>query len=150
MLGLPARARAATLARLALRPTASARGAFAAAFVATLTAALTLAPLPASAAWPASPTPQQVESFWTPQRMAAARPLEMTVGKGGRGIVHLGPRAVAAQASYSVVETPEAPPYAWNGRLYVIQDGKEGFCSATAIDSPSRSLVLTAGHCVNS
>ena len=32
----------------------------------------------------------------------------------------------------------------------MLQDGKEGFCSATAIDSPSRRLVLTAGHCVNS
>jgi hypothetical protein len=32
----------------------------------------------------------------------------------------------------------------------VIQGGAEGFCSATAIDSPSRRLVLTAGHCVNS
>jgi hypothetical protein len=48
-----------------------------------------------------------------------------------------------------VVETPAVPPYAWNGRLYVRQGGEEGFCSATAIDSPSRRLVLTAGHCVN-
>lgn len=37
-----------------------------------------------------------------------------------------------------------------NGRLYERQAGKEGFCSATAIDSPTRRLVLTAGHCVNS
>jgi hypothetical protein len=49
-----------------------------------------------------------------------------------------------------VVESPELVPYAWNGRLFVVQDGEEGSCSATAIDSPTRSLVLTAGHCVNS
>jgi hypothetical protein len=95
------------------------------------------------------PTPRQVERFWTPQRMAAARPLEMTVGRDGRPDVHLAPHPAAADASYSLVETPETPPYAWNGRLYVVQAGHEGFCSATAIDSASRRLVLTAGHCVN-
>ncbi|HEX4307938.1 MAG TPA: hypothetical protein VHZ54_18025 [Solirubrobacterales bacterium] len=98
----------------------------------------------------AHPTPHQVERFWTPGRMAAARPLELTVGRDGRGRVELGPRSRAARASYSVVETPEVPPFAWNGRLYVRQAGEEGFCSATAIDSASRRLVLTAGHCVNS
>jgi hypothetical protein len=81
--------------------------------------------------------------------MAAARPLETTVGRDGRAAVHLGPSRIAARAGYSLVETPEVTPYAWNGRLYVRQGGEEGFCSATAIDSASRSLVLTAGHCVN-
>ena len=81
--------------------------------------------------------------------MAAARPLEMTVGPEGRADVHLGRKPLAATASYSLVATPETVPYAWNGRLYVVQGGEEGFCSATAIDSASRRLVLTAGHCVN-
>jgi len=98
----------------------------------------------------AHPTPRQVERFWTPARMAAARPLELTVGRDGHADVHLGPRPPAATASSSMVESPETAPYAWNGRLYVRQAGKEGFCSATAIDSPTRRLVLTAGHCVNS
>jgi hypothetical protein len=106
---------------------------------------------PSTIAAPRSPhpTPRQVERFWTPRRMANARPLEMTVGRDGRADVHRGPRPAAARASYSLVDTPETPPYAWNGRLYVVQAGHEGFCSATAIDSPSRRLVLTAGHCVN-
>jgi hypothetical protein len=81
--------------------------------------------------------------------LAAARPLEMTVGRAGHADVHLGRRPLVATASYSLVSTPEAPPYSWNGRLFVVQNGEEGFCSATAIDSPSRRLVLTAGHCVN-
>jgi hypothetical protein len=98
----------------------------------------------------AHPTPRQVERFWTPRRKAAARPLQVTVGRDGRAEVHLGARPRVATASYSLVESPEDPPYAWNGRLYVRQAGKEGFCSATAIDSPTRRLVLTAGHCVNS
>jgi hypothetical protein len=103
----------------------------------------------AAAAWPSSPTPRQVEAFWTPQRMAAARPLELTVGGDGRTDLRHGPLPGAARASYAVVEAPEVPPFAWNGRLFVVQDGEEGSCSATAIDSPTRSLVLTAGHCVN-
>jgi hypothetical protein len=104
----------------------------------------------AAAAWPSSPTPRQVEAFWTPQRMAAARPLELTVDGDGRTDLHRGPLRRAATASYSVVATPEVPPYAWNGRLFVVQGGEESSCTATAIDSPSRSLVLTAAHCVNS
>jgi hypothetical protein len=100
-----------------------------------------------AAAW-AQPTARQVERFWTPRRMAAARPLELSVGRDGRADVHLGRRPRVATGSYSVVEAPETPPFAFNGRLYLRQGGKEGFCSATAIDSPSRRLVLTAGHCV--
>jgi hypothetical protein len=103
----------------------------------------------AAAAPPSHPGPRQIERFWTPRRMAAARPLEMTVGRDGRADVHLGARRAVAEASYSLVDTPEAAPFAYNGRLFVRQGGEEGFCSATAIDSPSRRLVLTAGHCVN-
>jgi hypothetical protein len=116
-----------------------------------LLAALSTGSTAAAAAAPASPTPRQVERFWTPARRAAARPLEMTVDRRGRADVHLGPRPALAAAGSALtpVATPELPPYAWNGRLFVKREGKEGFCSATAIDSPTRSLVLTAGHCVN-
>jgi hypothetical protein len=132
MLGLPARARVRAVAFIAVGLALVASFAFVGPPTAT-----------------GSPTPRQVERFWTPQRMAAAHPLEVIIGGDGRSSVHLGPRPTTTHAGYSVIETPEAPPYAWNGRLYVIQGGKEGFCSATAIDSLSRSLVLTAGHCVN-
>jgi hypothetical protein len=104
----------------------------------------------AAGAAPAALKARRIERFWTPARMAAARPLEMTVGHDGRAEVHLGPRPILASASYSLVPTPETPPYSWNGRLFVVQNGEEGFCSATAIDSPGGSLVLTAGHCVYS
>ncbi len=58
--------------------------------------------------------------------------------------------AEAASASFAPVEEPTTAPYAVNGRLFIKQGGKLGFCSATAINSPTRRLVLTAGHCVNS
>jgi V8-like Glu-specific endopeptidase len=80
----------------------------------------------------------RVARFWTPARMRSARPLD-----AGRGA------ALTASASFAQVVEPEVPPYSVNGRLFVRQGNKQGFCSATAIDSPSRRLVLTAGHCVN-
>jgi V8-like Glu-specific endopeptidase len=76
---------------------------------------------------------------WTPARMRAARPLD-----------EAGAARLTASASFAQVTEPTAPPFAVNGRLFVRQGKEEGFCSATAIDTPSRSLVLTAGHCVNS
>jgi hypothetical protein len=57
---------------------------------------------------------------------------------------------VNALASFAPIAEPTAPPFTVNGRLFVRQGNKRGFCSATAIDTPSRRLVLTAGHCVNS
>jgi len=74
---------------------------------------------------------------WTAARMRTARPLDAAAAPG-------------ASASFAQVSEPEAAPNAVNGRLFVRQGDSEGFCSATAIDTPSRRLVLTAGHCVNS
>jgi hypothetical protein len=54
-----------------------------------------------------------------------------------------------ASASFAPVPEPIVPPYAANGRLFVRQGNEQGFCSATAINSPSRQLILTAGHCIN-
>lgn len=77
--------------------------------------------------------------YWTPERMRSAQPLDA-------------PRAAAlpALASFAPVAEPTVPPFAVNGRLFVRQGKQRGFCSATAINSASRNLVLTAGHCVNS
>ena len=83
--------------------------------------------------------------------MAAAVPLEMSVD--GDGATHLfpgHPEAPRASASNALVKTPELAPFAVNGRVFVRQGKLDGFCSGTAINSPTRRLVLTAGHCVNS
>jgi V8-like Glu-specific endopeptidase len=80
----------------------------------------------------------RIARHWTPQRMRSTTPLD------GRGA---GPTALA---SFAQVAEPTIPPNAVNGRLFIRQGKSEGFCSATAIDTPSRSLVLTAGHCINS
>ncbi len=111
-----------------------------------LLAALLAAPPGATAAMrlhPASPTgpseAARIAGYWTAARMRSTPPLDA-------------PRAdpLGALASFAQVAEPAVPPYAVNGRLFVRQGNKSGFCSATAIDSPSRTLVLTAAHCVNS
>jgi hypothetical protein len=77
--------------------------------------------------------------FWTPARMSRTPPLDA-------------PRSLSGTAtiSFAPVDEPSVPPNSFNGRLFVKQGRQRGFCSATAIDTPSRRLILTAGHCVNS
>lgn len=84
---------------------------------------------------------ERVLRYWTPARMRSAKPLD-----GSRR----SPSEPFAQASFAPVATPTTAPFTVNGRLFVRQGRAKGFCSATAIDSPTRRLVLTAAHCVNS
>ena len=99
----------------------------------------------------ASAVAARVARYWTPQRMAAARPLDLVVGADGRGRIHAGaPARGAASASFLEVSTPAIAPYSFNGRIFIRRGNLAGYCSGTAIDSPTRQLVLTAGHCVNS
>lgn len=133
--------------------------------LALATAVLALTPTGASAAArthaPVAPSPSpspaseraataRVLRYWTPARMRSARPLDLVVDSSGRARLRAGHPAPLASASFLAVETPEAPPYSVNGRIFVKQGSLRGTCSGTAIDSPTRQLVLTAGHCVNS
>jgi hypothetical protein len=91
----------------------------------------------------------RVLRYWTPARMRSARPLDLTLAPGGHTSLRLGPAAPPAGASFVAVEAPAEPPFSVNGRIFVKQGRLRGYCSGTAIDSPTRQLVLTAGHCVN-
>jgi hypothetical protein len=81
--------------------------------------------------------------------MASARPLDLVAGRRGMTHISTGLPSPAAAASFLAVPSPEEPPYSVEGRIFVKQGNLRGYCSGTAIDSPSRQLVLTAGHCVN-
>jgi len=81
----------------------------------------------------------RIARYWTVDRRRATLPLDAP--RGSR---------LTALASFAPIAEPTVPPFTVNGRLFVRQGNKTGFCSATAIDSASRRLVLTAGHCVNS
>lgn len=81
----------------------------------------------------------RIARYWTPARMRSALPLDQ-------------PRSERPLAlpSFAQIAEPTVSPFAVNGRLFVRQGRDRGYCSATAIDTPSRKLVLTAAHCVNS
>lgn len=92
----------------------------------------------------------RVRRFWTPERRHAARPLELVIDSRGAPRLHPGRPAPAATASFLQVPAPKVPPHSFNGRIFLKQGNLLAYCSGTAIDSPTRQLVLTAGHCVNS
>ncbi len=113
-----------------------------------LTAAIAVAVAPVAAAAPGRVSPKgpaqpreqaRAIAYWTPARMRATPPLDART-----------PLEDLAAASFAPVPEPSVPPFAVNGRLFVRQGGEQGFCSATAINSPTRRLVLTAAHCLNS
>lgn len=109
---------------------------------------------PAPAAAIASASAERTEAartlrYWTPQRMETARPLELVLDRKGEPSLRFGRPAPVAGASFLTVGTPTVPPYSFNGRIFIKVGNKRGYCSGTAINSPSRQLVLTAGHCVN-
>ncbi len=81
----------------------------------------------------------RVAHYWTPARMRSTRPLD-----GG------GAQEESASASFATVLDATLPPYSVNGRIFLRQGNARGYCSGTAINSPTRQLVLTAAHCLNS
>jgi hypothetical protein len=107
---------------------------------------------PSSAALAQARQAARVAKYWTPARMRSARPLDLVVGAGGKPRLRVGAAASgpAASASFLAVSTPDLPPYSFNGRIFIRRGNLSGYCSGTAINSPTRQLVLTAGHCLNS
>jgi hypothetical protein len=91
----------------------------------------------------------RVRRYWTPARMASARPLGLVADRSGDTRLRLGRPSPTAAASFLTVPTPDEVPYSVEGRIFVKQGDLRGYCSGTAINSPTRQLVLTAGHCVN-
>lgn len=123
LLGLPAQAGAAPRVGVAIAPTAGPAG------VSTAQAAA-------------------VAQYWTPARMRSARPLDEAVRLAGGG--QASPRSAPASASFASVPDTTQPPFTAVGRVFLKVGNYAAFCSGTAIDSDSRRLVLTAGHCLYS
>ncbi|MEV4290975.1 peptidase [Nonomuraea bangladeshensis] len=117
-----------------------------------------------------------VLSYWTPQRMLAAQPLDTPeIGRsGGSGPTQGTPwatrgasstptqgrsyavRPVSAQRTAEVLQN--SPGLRWTdggavtrtvGRVFfTTADGRNSACSGTAVTSANESVVMTAGHCV--
>jgi hypothetical protein len=90
----------------------------------------------------------KAESYWTPERMREATPLD------GPPPVSGGTSSATAVAA-SIPPDQEIPnaldltyPYRIHGRLFLRIGPDDASCSATVVTSFSRDLILTAGHCV--
>jgi len=100
--------------------------------------------------------------FWTPGRMRRARPLDSPAPRRG-GLARAAAAAAAggegggaqadseARGEFAAVEDPTAPGSRQNGVIFFVAPGGLGLgrCSGTSVRSPNRSVVVTAGHCVN-
>lgn len=99
--------------------------------------------------------------FWTPERMRRARPLEASPRGGGLARTSTGGSADGegrglevdseARAEFAEVADPTAPGYRQNGVIFILLPGGFGLgrCSGTSVSAANRSVVFTAGHCVN-
>lgn len=136
-----------------------------------------LAPAGSAAGQPAArsaPDEDRARGYWTPERMAAAEPLEVaafrddssvppgdgTVASRGRASIRTGslppslPEATAAGAlrrpriNSGEVRAQRRYPQRANGKLFFSQGRRDYVCSGVVAQSRSDGVILTAGHCV--
>jgi len=101
-----------------------------------------------------------VLGYWTPKRMEAAKPLDAptdakAVNRALGVLTRKLPGLVTPPAPSTLSTRTGASPAAvttlsiTNGKLFI--DGFESgsWCSASAINTPSKRVVVTAGHCVH-
>ncbi|OYD60724.1 trypsin-like serine peptidase [Rhodococcus sp. OK302] len=92
---------------------------------------------------------QRIVDYWTPERMRNAR--EPVLTKDASGAV-----TRTSQSQVAAIDPDEDgivdgyQPSRIAGKLFYRDpaDGEPGSCSGTVVNAPSKSLVLTAGHCL--
>ena len=108
----------------------------------------------ASAAGPVgkvvSQSPAAIRSYWTKERLQNAQPIESIAS--GLGLTPPATARVAKRGSQAQEMTHTRRfPYKANGRVFLTIpsgfDAGDYECSGTAVHSPNRSVVWTAGHC---
>jgi hypothetical protein len=91
-----------------------------------------------------------VERYWTPERMARARPLDAVREADGDLDLRAAPRRPKPPEFESgrVVDTAVAPNTV-NGKLFGKIKGFGAYsCSATSVDAANRNTIISAAHCV--
>jgi V8-like Glu-specific endopeptidase len=86
----------------------------------------------------------EVTAYWTPTRMRHAVP--------ATALPAAAPAVGGAAPDFTSNEYPgdyTVPPISAHGKVYFTSHGADYVCSGTAIASQNRSVVWTAGHCVN-
>lgn len=84
----------------------------------------------------------EMDAYWTPSRMANAKPVPVPSGAASTAPASVGSPVVvpgSAPASRGVPET--------TGRLLFSANGGDWICTATVVASNNRSVIATARHC---
>ena len=115
-----------------------------------ISAACGLAAAPRAAAsgvWLEPSSAGDAAAVWTPDRVREARPVEL------RRETAVASAAAAGEfgSNFEEVADPTAPEFRIHG-VILLSFGILGYgrCSGTAVHSANKSVVITAGHCVNS
>lgn len=82
--------------------------------------------------------------YWTPARMKAATPRDVTVDKKGQKVT-----AGKKKPTPTILATRQAP-VKHIGKVFFTLGGRNYVCSGNAVVSTNESTVATAGHCLNS
>lgn len=85
-----------------------------------------------------------VADHWTAERMRAATPAERTIAGGAPE-----PARAAPWTSEEVTTPYTQAPTSTHGKVFFTLGGSDYVCSGTALLSANKSVVWTAGHCVN-
>lgn len=91
-----------------------------------------------------------VDAYWTSARMKGALPGErLVVGKKASGVARTSRTlAVPAITRVGTAATP-ASPRPTIGKVFFTLGGANYVCSGNVVNAGNRSVVTTAGHCVN-
>lgn len=113
---------------------------------------------------------QAAENYWTPERMASAKPVDLPqpAGKGGRGSIEPNasgtPVTVTPQAGSEPAPSSPEPLHAGtvtrpytnlpdrlNGKVFFVDERTRTNyqCSGTVVNSANKDMIDTAGHCVS-
>jgi hypothetical protein len=90
-------------------------------------------------------SPAAVANYWTAERMEDAIPVKQ-VRDAATGQVE---QAAAPWTSYEYPGSYTVFPTSTHGKVFFTMGGSNFVCSGTALNSSNRSVVWTAGHCVN-
>ncbi|MCB0831286.1 MAG: trypsin-like serine protease, partial [Solirubrobacterales bacterium] len=93
--------------------------------------------------------PRSADGFWTPERLAAAKPAEMPTPADSLDIPKFasGASASAATGDFTPGNVTRFPQVV-HGKIFFSVGSDTYSCSGTIIDSLNRNVIFTAGHCV--
>ncbi|MEU5236644.1 trypsin-like serine peptidase [Streptomyces lydicus] len=93
---------------------------------------------------------EETERYWTPERIRSAVPLDVVQEAKGQGAPQRS--GVTGRRSAAVPSHPADSGVATVGVFLIRSDDgsptPNQFCSASAVTSPTKSLILTAAHCL--